>query len=290
MYNTIMWFYLAIAAALGWAIGSIFLKRSYRFFSSSQVYLFNSISFLFLWLIYNWINHASFVFPSQKLLVFLPALPALAFIIFINALKQGRVSIISAIISTSPLISTVLAILFLRERISLIQLILIVFIVIAIIVIQVENNQESFKEKVSIINELVLGLLTAIAFAIANTANKSVINQIGPANFSLINAHWMIIISLIWLVTEKQQHQWKLLATKEGTKLTLGSLIYNFGSLFFFSALDNAPLSLVIPITNLSTPLTLILATIFLKEKTTRIQKISIFAIFLAATILKITG
>ncbi len=280
-----MWFYLAITAALGWAIGSIFLKKSYQFFPPGQIYLFNSVSFLLLWLIYNWIHHASFVPPEQKIFIFLPILPALAFIIFVKALKQGRVSIISAIISTSPLITTTFAILFLREKINLTQLGLIILIIIAVVVIQIDNKQKN--PKGNIVNELVWGFSTAFAFAIANIANKVVIDRVGPANFSLINAQWMIAISLIWLLIGKQRRQWKLLSTKEGAILALGSLGYSLGSFFFFITLSNAPVSLVIPITNLSIPLTLIFATIFLKEKTSKIQKASIFTIFLATTILK---
>lgn len=273
-----MWLWWSIFAAGNWALGSVLLKPAYKKLSMAQIYTLNGVSFLLIWIFYAIATSSSLIIPKNLLLI-LPILPPLAFITFIFAIKKGKVSIISAVSSTSPLVSTFLAIVFLKEAVNLAQITSTIIIVISLFSLGLTEKKVA---KEGNLVGFMWGLIAALAFGIANATSKFVLNQLNVVSFSIINSLWMLILSLLWLIINKQLKidSWSVLKTKEGKRGILGSTIYSFGGFFLFLALQKGLVSLVIPITNLSTPLTMILAMVILKEKITPIQRFLISLIF----------
>lgn len=217
----------------------------------------------------------------KSLFILLPVIPPLAFITFIYALKKGKVSIVSAVSSTSIIISTTLAVIFLHDVIRPAQILLTIMIVSALVLLGLIEKKT---EKDGNFKGFIWGIIAATAFGISNTVSKYILNNLTVVSFSITNGIWMIILSLVWLGLDKKigVENWKVLKTYEGKRGLLGSTIYSLGSFFLFLALEKGFVSLVIPISNLSTPIALILALILLKEKVTPIQKLLIGTIFLA--------
>lgn len=278
------WLLLSLLAALSWSIGGILLKPAYKKLSTSQIFLLNGISFLAIWVIYKLLTLSVLLFPNNIFLL-LPIIPPLAFITFIFALKKGKVSIVSSVCSASILISTTLSILFFKEIINIIQIISTVVIVFSLIFLGLTEKRT---EKGRNFNGFVWGLIAAFSFGISNTVSKFTLSHLGPLNFSIINGSWMILLGIIWLALDKKIgfDKFAALKTQEGKNGVIGSIIYSFGGFFLFLALEKGAISLVIPVTNLSTPITMILAVYFLGEKVTPLQKILIGLIFLATTML----
>ncbi len=197
----------------------------------------------------------------------------------------------SAVSSTSPFVSTSLAWLFLGERINALQMIMIgtgVIILATLWLIEKNNRYQNIRE-INKLEGFYWGLVAAISFGVANTASKFVIDQTGIVNFSIVNGLWMIFLGFIWLVLSGNIKKWSGLKTKEGRSGLVGAIIYSLGSFLFFYALQRGLVSLVIPVTNMTAPLTLILATIFLKERITPAQRFLIGLVFVTTTILIIS-
>jgi len=282
-----MWILLAIGCALCWSLGNVLQKPAYKQLTPSQMYTLNGVFFLFIWLGFQVITKTQIEFINWTYIV-LPSVPPLAFILYIIAIKKGKISIVSAVSSTSVLLTVFFAVLFLNESVSIIQFLLILAIVCALVLLGITEKKH---ERASVFSGFLLGILVAITFGFANALSKYILVNINAVSFSIINGLWMLIIGFVWLWLDRKlkNKNWQAVLTKTGKIGLIGSLIYSFGSFFLFLALEKGLVTVVIPITKLTTPLTLIFATIVLKEKLLKYQIIIILILFLSILGLTIT-
>lgn len=279
-----MWLLFSVLTAFCWALGGVLLKPAYKKLSTSQIYTLNGISFLAFWILYKLLTHAVVEIP-KNIFILLPILSPLAFMTFIYAIKKGKVSIVSAVSSASIIISTTLAAIFLHEFVGPVQILLTVVMVSALVLLGlIEKKVERNGNFVGFL----WGVIAAAAFGVSNTVSKYVLNNIATISFSIINGAWMVFLSLVWLGLDRKigVESWEALRTYEGKRGIIGSAVYSLGGFFLFLALEKGLVSLVIPISNLSTPLALVFSLLLLKERVTPIQRLLIGVIFLAAVVL----
>lgn len=281
-----MWVLLAFLTALAWGLGRVILKPAYKYFSQAQIYLFNSLAFFMGWVIYCLVTQSAVNIPFN-LLAILPILPPIAFLLFIIAMNKAKVSTVSAVMGTLPLMTTSLAILFLGETISFIQFLLIVIIGFGLVALGFIEKKNSTKLEW---RGFLWGLIATLAFGIANVVSKFVIDQVGSASFSIINASYMLIISFIWLALNQELNlsTWQGLKEVKARVAVLGDMIYGLGGVFMFLALQIGLVSLVMPITNTSVLISTLFAAIYLKEKIGKKKLAVIITIFISTTLLVI--
>lgn len=254
-----MWIILALITAVFWAIGNVLLKKGVMALPNSLIYLGNAIFFLGLWLIYLLINGG---WQSQPLAWIIAILPPLGFVYALTALKKNNAGLVLAVGSIHPAVTAILAVSFLGESLSVVQWGLIIMAVMGVVIM-------SYSGKVKIGAWLWWGLIFGIWGGINNFVSKFAIGQTNVVSYSLMLGIWQMIFAFGFLTLEKQWGSIKLLVSKKGRIGLIGTGIYNIGSVAFFLALGVGAVSLVMPVVNLSTPITLFLALWWLKEKMT---------------------
>lgn len=252
-----MWLILALVTAVFWAIGSVMLKRGVMAIPKSLVYLANAGSFLILWLIYYFI-FGNFKFDWVAVMIALG--PPLGFVYALTALSKAEAGLVLALGAIHPLVTAILAVSFLGESLNNGQWGLIVLVIIGVMIM-------SWPGKVKPGAWLWWGLGYGILSGSFNFVSKFAVIRVNSVSYSLMIAVWQILIALEFLTVEKQWGKVKDLLVKKGRIGLVGTGMYNVGSVAFFLALGFGAVSLIMPVVNLSTPLILFLAAVWLKEK-----------------------
>lgn len=245
-------------------MGNVLIKKSVGNFPKSLVYFSNAAYFLILWVIYALIFKG---WQFDWMALGIAVLPPLGFIYALTALSKADASLVLALGAMHPLITAILAVSFLGERLSGWQWGLIILVIVGVMVM-------SWPGKIKPGTWVWWGIGFAILSGIFNFISKFAIERSNAMSYSLMIAGWQILIALVLVTMEKQWGGLKNLFNKQGWVGLIGTGLYNVGSVAFFLALGVGAVSLVMPVVNLSTPLILILAWWWLKEKLSLKQKI----------------
>lgn len=259
------------------------LKPAYKKLSRSQIYSLNGLSFFCLWFFYGLLSGVVWRWPDL-VFILLPAVPPLAFLFFIFALEREKASLVSAATSTSPIVSVSLGFFVLGEELTPSQSLLIAGIILALFLLALSETK---KGRTSI-SSYVFFIGCSLFFGIANFLSKVVIDRTGPIVFSLINGAWMVVFGLAWLYFSGflSPPRWRVVLSPQGGRGVFGDMVYGAGGFFLFLALAEGPVSLVVPVSNLSVPLTMVLARFFLGEELSNKQVGLIFSAAVLSSLL----
>ena len=127
------WYWLSIVVIFLWALGGFFGKVALKYHTPYRVYFFEAVGTLTVAtvvLLLRWDE----IF--QDFSISIPALLmglmwGVGTVLFIVALKYGKLSIIAPLTSTYPVITVILAIVFLKESLSLRESLGVFFAVLA---------------------------------------------------------------------------------------------------------------------------------------------------------------
>ena len=262
-----MWLWLALVTALFWAFGGVLLKKGVTDLSLRTVYIVNGSTYIGLWLIY-FLVVGGFSFNLMALL--LAMTPGLGFIYQLVAYQKAEVSLVSAMGSIHPAITAILAVNFIGESLSILQMGMIAGVIMGVIVL-------SWPEKVKVkrLNWVWWGLGFGLLSGLVSFTSKIGVDLTGAMTFSLMNSFWIVVYSLTWYFFGSDQQKFKSeVKSKTGRKLAIGTVVYNIGGVAFFLAIGLGKVSLVMPVVNLYVPGLIILASWHLKEKMSLRQKV----------------
>ncbi|MFH0943317.1 MAG: DMT family transporter [Candidatus Beckwithbacteria bacterium] len=259
-----MWLILALVTAVFWAMGNVLIKKSVGSFPKSLVYFSSAVFFLILWTIYYLIFKG---WQFDWLALGIAILPPISFIYVLTALSKADASLVLALGAINPLVTAVLAVSFLGESLSLWQWGLVITVILGVMIMSYSGK---LKPGVWVWWGAGYGLLAGFI----NFISKFAIERSNSMSYSLMIAVWQILIAVLFLTVEKQWGRIKNLVLKSGRSGLIGTGLFNVGSVAFFLALGIGAVSLIMPVVNLSTPMILVLAAWWLKEKTSLRQKI----------------
>ncbi len=198
-----MTFEISILAAFGamlfWGIGDFFIQRSTRKIGDTESLAFISII--------GALGLFPFVLPELSTLFTIPNIALLSFIgvigfvvamINLEALKEGKLSVIDVILEIELPITAVLGFMFFRESISLILIAIISIIFIGIVLISVDSFSLKRNSK-KIEKGILLAVITAAGMALVNFLTAFGSKEISP--LMVIWLPWVVIaiISLFFI-------------------------------------------------------------------------------------------
>ena len=264
-----MWLLLALTTAVFWAIGSVIVKKGLNDLPVRIVYVANALVYASLWIVYLMIFGG---FSWQPVAGILALSVGLGAIYTLTAFKKADVSLVSSIGSIHPAVTAILAVSFLKESLTWLQMALIGLVVVGAMIMGWPHSAKSFvRDKLGawIWWGLGFGLLSGTI----NFISKFGISLAGAVSYSLLSAFWQVVIGLTWLKKDRAFEEIKPMVTKKkGRVVVLGTVALNVGNMMFFTAMGLGKVSLVMPVANLFVPLTIILAAWWLKEKMTKQQ------------------
>lgn len=263
----------AVVSLFGWGVGDVFTTLAARkigsYNSSFYGYLFGSIlaSFYIPFALES-LSHFS---PSMMILtIFLSGSNILAFFAYNEGLKTGNSSLVGTITGTFTSLVVIFSLLFLGEKLSVLQSVSIVVIFAGLFLSSI--NFSDLRNKKSIINRgTLLALFAMFGWAIYFTFIKIPISEAGffwPTYLtSIIGTLFFIIFGLRRIKMPAKKYKNGFIAVfMSGLLLTIGTFSYNF-------AITKGLSSIVAPIAGAYPALFALLAFIVFKDPITRQQK-----------------
>jgi len=134
------WLIYSIICIVLWGIWGLLLKISYKEMEWSDVYFLSTLaSFTLSLTIYMLVGSKNLQINPLPYIPLLAGLfGGLGYVFFIKALESGNASIIIPLTAIYPALTTVLAVIFLGERISIYQLVGILLALTAIVLLSIE--------------------------------------------------------------------------------------------------------------------------------------------------------
>jgi transporter family protein len=267
-----MWFPLALATALFWGTGQVFVKTGLRYLTPLANNIVINILILLTYLPLGLYGGVSW----NKLISTLPLILAATglYTVYYYALEKGQVSLSGTIIASYPLVTIFLSRLFLLERTSTWQKYAIILILIGAALLAAPSQKQ---RKVKLFQAwLIWALASAICSGTGDFLSKIVIDRSSTYTLLFGSALAGIPVSLgLFAIDKKGRHLPKLKAGKIIPTL-IGLLLMQFGGIAYSFGFSFGPASLVSSTSSSYAAISVILALIFLKEKLTRQQVIGV--------------
>ena len=286
-----MWIIYALVSSIFSGLTSILASYSSKLNKVDSILITTTRTFIIL--IISFISTIFFGKLSQittlslKTIIFLilsGVSTTLLWIFYFKALDTGDVSKVTPIDKTSIVLTLILSMIFLHEKITIIKIISITLILIGTLL---TVNKKTTNEKDN--KWILYSVLTAIF-----TSTTTIISKIGLDNIDSVLATFIrtviVFIILMFIVIFKKKYVYLKDISKKSMKYVIYSGITNTLSwLFYFASLKDGETSIVFTIEKLSIVVTILLSVIFLKEKLNRKQIIGIIIIVIATSLLMFT-
>lgn len=269
-----MWLVLALISAFLFALGQIFLKKGYREFSPKATYFLNGVSCVILLVAYAILRGGlsfNYRFWPDFWYLFQPA----GYLLFIQALNKGKVSLVSTLTATAPVLTIMIAFLLLDEKLTTRQIFIVFWVILGVVL--AGFSKESLKDLRTSKSEswLFWGLIAAFGFAVNNVMSKVLITNADSATFFFNVGLMNLIYALIWSFKKKSNwERYRRMSKRDFLPTTLGVIFPNLAAIAFFEALNLGYISLVAAVSNISLPLTVVFAWLFLNERLTKWQMV----------------
>ena len=277
---------LSLLVVLLWSYGDInYTKLSlklekmnvyfYQYFIKSIIYLF--VTFIFNISLFKTFNITHFLIFSPVIFCDLAASIAIYY-----AVSRGKLSIVSPIMASYPIITIFLGIILLHEKPSYLSILLSMIITVSIIVLSTISSNDNKKKNYK------RGILYAIVYmfliAFSTYFEKDIYNN----NLTIYELYYYkglvyLLTSFFFLIT-------LLISKKKFHKLNKdiirGSILIPTGNVFYSLAISLGDIIYIAPITSMYSILTNYLSVNILKEKLSITERIAISLIILSTILL----
>ena len=264
------WLYLALTAALFWAVGQVLVKKGFE----NVPPLWNNIIFyvlaLLLWVPASlWLSNFEISIPTFPVF-FIIALAQAAYMIFFYAIVKGELALTGTIVAGYPVTTVVLSQIFLGERLAPVQVLGITLVLLGAVAISLPER--GLPKEVRDLSWIKWGVAAAILIGFADFLSKISINQIGSySNIFFLTFLALPLLLINYLVDKKNRPRPKL-SGKKSLPTLAGNLVLSVGTFVFYLALGQGDASLVVPVGSIYPTFIAILAMTFLREKVTAKQ------------------
>lgn len=207
---------------------------------------------------------------------------ALLWLSYFKALQLGSVNKVTPIDKTSIILTLVLSVIFLKEKITIVKVISMTLILIGAIFMIVKKKDDINKSNRWFIYAALTSLFTSLTTIVGKIGIKDVESSLG------MFLRTIIVFIIIWLVTFfKRKYKDIFLITKKGWLfLVLSGVSTGTSWLCYFKALQFGEASVVFSIEKLSIVVAVLCSTIFLKEKINRKSIIGLVIIVIGEVML----
>lgn len=281
-----MWILFALGSAFFSGLTSVLCKAGVEDVDSEVSTIIRTIVILFISFIVIFCNRSVSSIESLNLkqilfLILSGISTSLLWLCYFKALQLGNVSKVMPIDKTSIVLTLILSMIFLGEKITIIKIISMMLILFGII-LTINKIQKDEKSNLWII----YALLTAVF-----TSTTTIISKIGLTNVESSLATFLrtivVFMIMFFVVLFKKKFKYFKNLNRNNLKYIILSGISTFFSwLCYFKALQNNDASVVFTVEKMSLVVACVLSYFFLKEKITRKMLFGIIVISIGTGIL----
>ncbi len=267
---SLIWIPFITLTILFFGIGQVFTKIGTTRLGSPGMLLLLSLNMFIIygvtWLIFNEdapIGTIPFLYT-----ILATILSATGYIFFYEAVERQRISIVGVVTAAYPLITVILAVLFLSEILTLAQILAIAFITISVSILSHTSQESETNNR----TWLLFAVLCLIIWGIWAAAAKFAISMVGHITYTGVYAAVGPSIFIpYWYVRSGKFH-----LTRKDFNAELSVIFFCCGGLSFYAALHYGLASIVSAFSNLYPFVTIVLARIMLSERLERHHKIAV--------------
>ncbi len=260
-----LWFALALGAALCWSAGSILVKKGFTFVNPLWNNIINNLLALVVWIPAALVlNRFRVPTPGWSVLAAILA-AALLYQLFYYCLSQGQLSLTSTIIAGYPLFTILWSHLFLAERLAAWQYAGAALVLAGGVVIALPQRFEPAGRRNAA--WVLWGLAGAVSIGTGDFLCKLSVNRIGPYANLLFLALAINLTSGLNYLLDPPNRRPPVFWSRSFLPTFLGILIHLVGALLFLTAFGFGPASLVSTVSSIYPALLALLAVRFLRDK-----------------------
>jgi drug/metabolite transporter (DMT)-like permease len=283
-----LWFPLALGAALCWSTGAVLVKKGFASVSPLWNNIINNLLSLAIWI------PAALVLNRFRL----PAPPwgvvaailaaAMLYQLFYYCLSHGQVSLTSTIIAGYPLFTILCSHLFLGERLAAWQYAGVSLILAGGGVIALPRRHETSARGKPV--WLLWGMAGAFCIGTGDFLSKLSVNRIGPYSNLILLALANNLTSGLNYLLDSPNRRLPSFWSRSFLPTFLGILVHLVGALLFLIAFGYGPASLVSTVSSIYPALLAVLAVRFLGERIDWKQALGIGAIVAGLVLVGLAG
>ena len=203
------------------------------------------------------------------LFLFLSAVvTGLSWLCYFKAIQMGNVNKVAPIDKSSTILTMILAFIFLGESFTLVAGVgMVVMFVGTMLMIERKDVDDTIETRRS---WLVYAVLSAVFAALTSILGKVGIEDVDSNLGTAIRT--VVVLAMAWMIVFMQgtQRQVRDIGRRDGSFLVLSGLATGASWLCFYRALQEGPVSLVVPIDKLSILFTVLFAFLILHERMSR--------------------
>lgn len=269
-----MWLLYAIGASFTAGITAILVKIGAE---STNSYLLTALRTIVVTM-FSWIM--VFIVGSQntigevstRTLIFLCAsgiTTGISWICYFHALQIGNVNVVVPIDKSSVVLTIFLGVVFLHESMNLVKFICVVLIAAGTFMMIEKkdvSNDAAKKSKSSIFYALMSAVFASLTALLSKIGIVGIESNLGTAIRTVV----VLIMAWILVFVTRSQNQIRHISKKGWTFIILSGIVTGLSWMFYYRALQDGPISVVLPIDKLSTVVSIAFAYIVFKEKLTK--------------------
>ena len=268
----------SLATIVLYGLGQVFAKETRSKGPSSNILLLLGVNMLVIWSVYWFAFREPGSYSQSAWLqsALAAALSGFAYVSYYESLKHGKISIVGTIAGAYAPWTVVLAIIFLGEQMSAGEAVGVALVVASMLIFTYPNgsNGGGKTERLGIALAIVSLFLWGTSAAVA----KRSIDEIGNTNFIGVYA---LVVPAIWLFYWAATAKGRFTVPESNRRILVLSLIFlAAGGITYYIAIENGPVSIVSPITNLYPILTIAVAKMRLKEMLNSRQIVALVLLF----------
>lgn len=274
----LLWLPFSLATIMFYGLGQVFAKETRTNVPSSNLLLILGLNMLVIWSAYWFVFREPGSYETSAWLQAIvgAALSGLAYVTYYESLKHGKVSIVGTIAGAYAPWTVVLALIFLGEQMSFGEGAGVVMVVASMLIFTYPsgNNGGTRTERLGIAFAICSLFLWGTSAAVA----KGAIDEIGNTNFIGVYA---LVVPAIWLVYWIATTKVKFSMPQSNRWILQLSMVFlAAGGITYYTAIQNGPVSIVSPITNLYPIVTIAAAKLRLKEMLSTRQIVALVLLF----------
>lgn len=275
--SAVLWFVLALGAALCWSAGAILVKKGFATVNPLWNNLINGLLALVIWIPAALVlNRFHIPAPGWGVLAAILA-AALLYQLFYYCLSQGQLSLTSTIIAGYPLFTILWSHLFLGERLAAWQYAGIALILAGGVSVALPDRIGSSAARG--LTWVLWGITGALSIGTGDFFSKLSVNRIGPYGNLFFLALATNLASALNFCLDRPNRQPPVIRSRSFLPAFLGILLHQLGALMFLIAFGFGPASLVSTVSSIYPALLAVLAARFLHERIAWKQILGISAI-----------
>lgn len=285
-----MWILYAFGSAFFAGITAILAKIGIKNTDSNLATAIRTIVILlFSWLMVFVVGSIDTITElNQKTIIFLVLsglATGLSWLCYFKALQLGNVNKVTPIDKSSTILTMVLAIIFLGEKITVLKIVSIILIGVGTyLMIEKKNDKKQAKNNKWLLYALGSAVFASLTSILGKIGIEGVESNLGTAIRTIV----VLLIAWVVVFVTKKQSEIKNIDKNSWKFLLLSGLTTGLSWLCYYKALQTGEASIVVPIDKLSITITIALSYFILKEKLNKKSMIGLIGIVIGTMLLLI--